>query len=95
MDKDDRVRFIGWSDDAGSGCVYPLLPNDTGKITEVITDSTLWPGASRIDPVYEVMYRKGNGHSSVPFKIVHFEEEIELVIVSELEEILVGTHQGS
>lgn len=87
MERNDQVRFLGWSDDEGPGCIHPLIPNDMGRITQVITDPTLMPGASHADPMYEVTYRKGNGHSSIPFKITHFEEEIELVLVPELEGI--------
>lgn len=87
MNKNDRVRFLGWSDTEGHGCVHPLIPYDVGEITDVITDPILMPGASPEEPMYQVEYRKGNGHHVVPFNIVHFEEEIELVIVPILEEV--------
>ena len=81
MNKGDEVRILGWSDDEGPGCVHPLFEGDKGRITDKITDPLLMPGASPDEPMYEVEYRKGNGANS--FKIVHFDEEIELVPVPE------------
>lgn len=88
MNKGDRVRFLEWSDNEGPSCVYPLVPGDLGTITEVVTDPAQMPGVSPDSPMYEVTYRKGNGYCPTAFKIVHFEEEIELVLAPELEEVL-------